>query len=294
MPDLIIGIDVGMAKISGGLMTVKGEVLQSYTVPTLANEGFETSFHQMLSVIERLVYRPGKQNVIGIGVFVPGEVDPENGVVVNLPNLPGWREVQLTQKIKEQFGLPARLAAEMPPSAESRTDIGRVHFAASLFLGEKPPSFSEKQTPPRNVTKLLAAGIITAVILSWFFLQFRAARSTALAPCDPTQASFCRVQIFFATDRKPSGQSIPAKYFSGERSDDNDPLTFGTLDVSIPARHKTGRIEEPLPFFTPDPTPDVVVIDLKVAPESRFFHPWQMLLMLPGTKKRSSSFMDIT
>jgi hypothetical protein len=156
------------------------------------------------------------------------------------------------------------------------TDFERVLIAASLFLGEKATTARQKSKRRRIlVSALVALGSGGLVFVIGFGLIAKSGHAPVILPviplpCDPQQASFCRVQVFFATDRKPSGQSSPAKYFSGERSDDSDPLTFGTLHVSIPARHKTGRIEKPLPFFRPDPTHDVVVMDLEVTPQSQF------------------------
>ena len=55
MPKLIVGIDVGGTKVAGGLVNLKGRLVRSLVVPTRAEEGFETSFQQILSVIEQLI-----------------------------------------------------------------------------------------------------------------------------------------------------------------------------------------------------------------------------------------------
>lgn len=41
--------------------------------------------------------------------------------------------------------------------------------------------------------------------------------------CQLGEGNNCQIQIFFATDRKPSGSVIPAKFFSGKRSESGDP-----------------------------------------------------------------------
>lgn len=279
MSDLIIGIKVGGTKVSGGLVSREGEVQDSFTLPTLAGEGFEASFRQTMLVIETLVSRSGRHNIIGIGIYVPaGGVDPQSGA--DVPNLPRWQEVQWTQRIRERFLVPVRVVAEPIGFADSGTDLGAIGIAAGLFrtgMERRPPQ--QKPTDPllrlkRLALALIALGSIAGLIFYSNSNLGRHAYVPVPAPvpsCDPREASFCRVQVFFATDRKLSGQSTPANFFSGERSDENVPLTFGSLEVSIPARHKTGHIEEPLPFFKADPTHDVVIINLNVAPESQFF-----------------------
>jgi glucokinase len=110
MQKLIVGIDVGGTKVAGGLVNLKGHLVRSLIVPTRADEGFETSFQQILSVIEDLIGRAGgKQNIVGIGMCAPGPLNPKTGLVINPPNLPGWRNIQLGRRVEKKFGLPAKV-----------------------------------------------------------------------------------------------------------------------------------------------------------------------------------------
>ena len=109
MHPVIIGIDVGGTKIAGGLVTPKGRLVRSLTVPSRASGGFDTSFGQVLRVIERLIHYAGQENVQGVGVCVPGPLDTRKGVILNAPNLPGWRKIPMGAKISEKFGLPVKI-----------------------------------------------------------------------------------------------------------------------------------------------------------------------------------------
>lgn len=110
MPKLIIGIDVGGTKVAGGLVNLKGRLVRSLVVPTRAEEGFETSFLQILSVIEQLIeLAGGKQHIAGIGICAPGPLNPKTGLVINPPNLPGWRNIHLGRRVEKKFGLPAKV-----------------------------------------------------------------------------------------------------------------------------------------------------------------------------------------
>ena len=110
MKQLIIGIDVGGTKVAGGLVNRKGKLLESQIVPTHADKGFERSYAQITHLIGRLVRAAGgKENVGGIGICAPGPLNPKTGVVLNPPNLPGWRNIELTKMVEKQFGLPAKL-----------------------------------------------------------------------------------------------------------------------------------------------------------------------------------------
>jgi len=110
MGKVIIGIDVGGTKVAGGLVNRKGKLLESQVVPTYADKGFDRSFAQIAHLIGRLVRAAGgKENVGGIGICAPGPLNPKTGVVINPPNLPGWRNIELTKLVEKKFGLAARL-----------------------------------------------------------------------------------------------------------------------------------------------------------------------------------------
>jgi len=110
MPKLIVGIDVGGTKVAGGLVTHKGRLVESLIVPTRAEKGFEASFAQIVHLLERLIQLAGgKHKVGGIGMCAPGPLSPTTGVVINPPNLPGWRNVPLARRVEKLFGLPAKV-----------------------------------------------------------------------------------------------------------------------------------------------------------------------------------------
>jgi glucokinase len=110
MGQLIIGIDVGGTKVAGGLVTLKGRLMESQVIPTYAEKGFERSYAQITHLIGRLIRAAGgKENVGGIGICAPGPLNPKTGVVLNPPNLPGWRNIELSTLVEKKFGLPAKV-----------------------------------------------------------------------------------------------------------------------------------------------------------------------------------------
>lgn len=110
MQKYIIGIDVGGTKVAGGLVTRKGRLLEPQVVPTYADKGFTKSYGQIAGLIGRLVRAAGgAENVGGIGICAPGPLNPKTGVVINPPNLPGWRNIEMTKLVEKEFGLPCKL-----------------------------------------------------------------------------------------------------------------------------------------------------------------------------------------
>jgi glucokinase len=110
MGQLIIGIDVGGTKVAGGLVTQKGRLVESHVVPTHADKGFKKSYAQIAHLIGRLLRAAGgAKNVKAIGICAPGPLNPKTGVVLNPPNLPGWRNIELAKMVTREFGLPSRV-----------------------------------------------------------------------------------------------------------------------------------------------------------------------------------------
>ena len=110
MRKLIVGIDIGGTKVAGGLVDRRGRLVYSRIVPTLAEKGFKASSQQILRLIERMIRRAGgKQSVEGIGMCAPGPLNPKTGMVIDAPNLSGWRNIPLARIVERRFGLPAKV-----------------------------------------------------------------------------------------------------------------------------------------------------------------------------------------
>lgn len=69
----------------------------------------------------------GQGPLEAIGVAAPGPVERRTGVLLNPPNLPGWRDVPLAQVLEDAFGVPVRVEndANAAAMAEHRFGAGR-------------------------------------------------------------------------------------------------------------------------------------------------------------------------
>jgi glucokinase len=110
MAKLIVGIDVGGTKVAGGLVSLKGKLMKALVVPTRAEKGFKTSYGQIVHLIDRLInLAGGSHNIGGVGVCAPGPLNPKQGIIINPPNLPGWRNIRLADMLEKHFRLPAKV-----------------------------------------------------------------------------------------------------------------------------------------------------------------------------------------
>jgi esterase/lipase superfamily enzyme len=86
------------------------------------------------------------------------------------------------------------------------------------------------------------------------------------------EKNYAVVRVFYATDRRPTGQTTPANFYSSQRAQ-NETLSRGTLDVSIPAGHKEGIIERPSILrleFREDPKKHFVLLNVSPKKEDEF------------------------
>jgi len=99
------------------------------------------------------------------------------------------------------------------------------------------------------------------------------------------------VHVFYATDRKIDPGAGKPEY-TAERSD-NETLSLGTLDVSIPRDHKMGEIERPSIWrfeFSEDPEKHVVLLGVSPKPESVFF---KELSQVVSTSAHNQAFVFV-
>lgn len=71
------------------------------------------------------------------------------------------------------------------------------------------------------------------------------------------------IDVLYATDRRDTGSSAPMLRYGVERAE----LSFGTLQVSIPAGHGRGRLEEPAPLLPFKPERHVSLAGLRALPD---------------------------
>ena len=99
----VLGIDIGGTKIAAGMVEKGGRLLASVVAPTRAANGYEVSIAQLYSAIDQLI----TEEISAIGICAPGPLNPKTGVVINPPNLPGWRDVPLAELVEQRYKQPA-------------------------------------------------------------------------------------------------------------------------------------------------------------------------------------------
>ncbi|MBO4902934.1 MAG: ROK family glucokinase [Lachnospiraceae bacterium] len=108
MSKYCFGVDVGGTTIKMGLFTVEGDLLEKWEIPTRTEDQGSHIFDDIADAIKKKIADKSlsKEDILGIGVGVPGPVDV-NGTVFQAVNL-GWGNVNLPKELSERTGLPVK------------------------------------------------------------------------------------------------------------------------------------------------------------------------------------------
>jgi glucokinase len=99
--ETLIGIDLGGTNIRAGLVKNGGiDKLVSTLVP--GDGPVQDVLNELFFLTDKLI----NEEVKGIGIGVPGLVDPGNGVVFDVINIASWQEVPLQQLMQKRYNLP--------------------------------------------------------------------------------------------------------------------------------------------------------------------------------------------
>jgi len=105
---LLIGVDVGGTKVAAGAVTPAGEITFQTRVPMVANDA-AAGLAAVISAINAVKSGIDGVAISGIGICAPGPLDPRLGVVINPPNIPGWRNFPLAAEVLKLFNLPVKV-----------------------------------------------------------------------------------------------------------------------------------------------------------------------------------------
>jgi len=97
-----IGIDIGGTTIKGGVVDSSGKIIYKCVQPTDANKGRDAILNNLGYIIKKLLAKFSIQNIKGIGIGCPGQVDRIKGKIISAtPNLQGWAGTNVKKFINQ-------------------------------------------------------------------------------------------------------------------------------------------------------------------------------------------------
>jgi len=142
MGKLIVGVDLGGTQIRAALADEEGNILRRTSCLTLAEEGLEPVIGRIKGAISEVMESTDRGRLRGIGIVAPGPSDPRKGIILDSPNLSGWKNVPLKALMEEEFGLAVVVGndANLAALAEQRFGVGQgvadlIYITVSTGIG---------------------------------------------------------------------------------------------------------------------------------------------------------------
>jgi len=104
----VIGIDLGGTNLKIGVLDLKHKLFAKEVLSTRNFSRKERLISAIIDSIKTIIKNNGikKAEVLGVGLGLPGPIDVEHGIVHYLPNIPGWKEVNLKKILEKELNLP--------------------------------------------------------------------------------------------------------------------------------------------------------------------------------------------
>ncbi|MGE5560334.1 MAG: ROK family protein [Chloroflexota bacterium] len=134
---IYLGLDIGgtnlvagaVQRAEDGALAPATALLSLEKAPTLAAEGPDAVIARSAALLRQALAKTGcrPEELVAVGVGMPGPLDVGRGVVVYAPNFPGWQNVPLVARLRAAMGVPVHMEndARMVTYGEFRFGAGR-------------------------------------------------------------------------------------------------------------------------------------------------------------------------
>lgn len=127
--NLIAGLDIGGTKLAVGVTDLYGRTVAERRQPSDVKRGPDAVVADTISMIHATVREAGgsKGNLAFLGVACPGPLSQKRGVVLSTPNMPGWENYPLIERLHCEFECPTVLENDANAAC-----LGEALFGAGL------------------------------------------------------------------------------------------------------------------------------------------------------------------
>lgn len=132
----ILAIDLGGTQIRAAHVTPDLTVSCRRAEATRDEEGVDAVIDRICAIASTVrddAQRAGLAAPAGIGISSPGPLDPWRGVVVSPPNLAGWRDVPLADRVESALGLPTFLVRDTNAAVMAEWRYGAARGADDVI-----------------------------------------------------------------------------------------------------------------------------------------------------------------
>jgi glucokinase len=136
-PPYFVGIDLGGTNIKSGVVDNEGLPMSSVSVETHAGKGPETGLDNLVAAAIQAVKTSGLDwdRIAAVGLGSPGTMDLAAGMLLDPPNLPGWANFPIRQRLADRLKKPVTFQndANAASYGEFWVGAGKDHRSQVMF-----------------------------------------------------------------------------------------------------------------------------------------------------------------
>ena len=133
---LFLGLDLGGTNVKAGVVDDNGSVISSRSVPTDAIQGPDVGVANIVNAGRQAVAAAGipMDRIVAVGLATPGTMDIPNGMLLEPPNLPGWTNYPIRDRVAAQLKRPTILQNDANAAAYGEYWAGSAKNVRSLLF----------------------------------------------------------------------------------------------------------------------------------------------------------------
>lgn len=126
MEPRVLAIDLGGTNVKAAIVDGSGRILEEDHCPTESHKGPDAVLHAMTDLSRRLLERAGLgvEDLVALGVGAPGPLDSKSGIILRCPNLPGWENLPVAERLSAALKLPVHLENDANAAALAEAWVG--------------------------------------------------------------------------------------------------------------------------------------------------------------------------
>lgn len=128
----VIGVDLGGTNIRVSVLDSEGSLSHVQRTATKSELGPDSVIERIGEIIDRVASDAGLDKSVPVGIASPGPLNPRKGIVHYTPNLPGWRDVPLVEKLSSKIDRQVALANDGNCATLGEMRFGRAKGLQNL------------------------------------------------------------------------------------------------------------------------------------------------------------------
>ena len=131
---IAIGIDIGGTSIKGAAVESSGKIYDVFSMPCIKGEDGETTIKKLANLVKDYIseQKIGDQ-IVGIGIGIPGTLDVDRGIV-NYSNNLCWEDIHVSAIFNEVLPYPVRITNDANAATLGEAKFGAGKLYKNLIM----------------------------------------------------------------------------------------------------------------------------------------------------------------